>query len=161
MDTLRDYIAAEGAAPQPDVRAIDELLNRCEWFTAARAVREHLTNETDLRLTAVSAGRGVSSLRLREVDAGRLTAVSADDIIDRFLQQQDLRIVADEEGEVGEIVTEAQLDDDDDSVSEQLAEIYLAQGMDDKAAEIYRKLSLLNPEKSVYFAQIIDKIGKN
>ena len=48
---------------------------------------------------------------------------------------------------------------DDDLVTEDLAEIYLAQGLYDEAIAIYRKLSLLNPEKSVYFASLIDKIA--
>ena len=48
---------------------------------------------------------------------------------------------------------------DDDLVTEDLAEIYLAQGLCDEAIAIYRKLSLLNPEKSVYFASLIDKIA--
>ena len=46
-------------------------------------------------------------------------------------------------------------------VSEQLAEIYLKQGMKKEAMEMYRKLSLQNPEKSVYFAKILEKIKKN
>ena len=44
-------------------------------------------------------------------------------------------------------------------VTEELAEIYLAQGLCDEAVGIYRKLSLLYPEKSVYFAEIIGRIG--
>ena len=61
--------------------------------------------------------------------------------------------------------TVADFDDEDDLVTEELAEIYRQQGLNDEvAAAIYRKLSLRNPEKSVYFAELIDEIaseGKN
>ena len=98
---------------------------------------------------------------LLDIDVARLTEVTADDIIDRFLRADNLRIVA-EEGEAdGDIVTEAAFDADDDLASEELAEIYLAQGLKDMAKETYRKLSLLNPEKSVYFAELIAKIENN
>ena len=53
------------------------------------------------------------------------------------------------------------LDEEDEVVSEELAEIYLAQGLRDEALAIYRKLSLRNPEKSVYFAELIGKIETN
>jgi len=43
-------------------------------------------------------------------------------------------------------------------VSETLAEIYVAQEHPELAIEIYRKLSLDNPEKSAYFASLIDKL---
>ncbi len=45
-----------------------------------------------------------------------------------------------------------------DYCTEALAKIYLDQGYKDKAKEIYSKLSLLYPEKSVYFASLIEKI---
>ena len=87
--------------------------------------------------------------------------LSSDDIIDRFLQEDDLRIVAADGEPEEEVRTAAELDDDDEVVSEELAEIYLAQGLCDKAIAIYRKLSLLNPEKSVYFAELIGKLENN
>ena len=100
------------------------------------------------------------NLSAQSVDILRLTQITSDDIIDKFLRSESRRIVA-EEGEVTqEIVTEAEFDDDEDMVSEELAEIYLAQGLKDMAKETYRKLSLLNPEKSIYFAEIISKIEK-
>ena len=94
-------------------------------------------------------------------DAEALMYLSTDDVIDRFLLTEDLHIVAEEGEPEGEIVTEAELDDDDDFVSEELAEVYLKQGLKAEAKETYRKLSLLNPEKSVYFAEIISNIDSN
>ncbi|MBQ2416128.1 MAG: hypothetical protein II283_06840 [Alistipes sp.] len=103
----------------------------------------------------------VPKLELQEVDIDTLTKITSSDIVDKFLRTEHHRIVA-EEGEVeNEIVTSAQIDEEDDLVSEELAEVYLSQGLNDMAKETYRKLSLLNPEKSIYFAEIISKIESN
>jgi len=42
--------------------------------------------------------------------------------------------------------------------TEAMAEVWIKQGNPEKAAEIYRKLSLLNPSKSSYFAVLIEKL---
>ena len=98
------------------------------------------------------------TIDLQKIDIELLTKITSSDIIDRFLRVETHRIVA-EEGEVeSDIVTEAELLGEDDMVSEELAEVYLAQGLKDMAIETYRKLSLLNPEKSIYFAELISKI---
>ena len=50
---------------------------------------------------------------------------------------------------------------EDDMASESLANIYIKQEKYDKAIEMYRKLSLLYPEKNLYFARKIDEILKD
>lgn len=100
----------------------------------------------------------VPHLDTKTVDISKLTEITADDIIDRFLRSDNYRIVAEEDGPAEEILTEAEFSGEDDLVSEELAEVYLAQGLKDMARETYRKLSLLNPEKSVYFAELIAKL---
>jgi uncharacterized protein (DUF2164 family) len=98
------------------------------------------------------------AIDLQKIDIELLTKITSSDIIDRFLRAETHRIVAEEGVVESEIVTEAELQDEDDMVSEELAEVYLAQGLKDMAIETYRKLSLLNPEKSIYFAELISKI---
>ena len=100
----------------------------------------------------------VPHLDTKTADISKLTEITADDIIDRFLRSDNYRIVAEEDGPAEEILTEAEFSGEDDLVSEELAEVYLAQGLKDMARETYRKLSLRNPEKSVYFAELIAKL---
>ena len=139
-----------------DAESVEPLFRTVRW------------SETGANSTSSTASTGDAaqelcvqpSLSVQNIDISRLTQITSDDIIDKFLRSESRRIVA-EEGEVTqEIVTEAEFDDDEDMVSEELAEIYLAQGLKDMAKETYRKLSLLNPEKSIYFAEIISKIEK-
>jgi hypothetical protein len=47
---------------------------------------------------------------------------------------------------------------EDDVVTEAMAEVFALQGRKQKAAAIYRKLSLLNPHKSAYFAAKIENL---
>lgn len=43
-------------------------------------------------------------------------------------------------------------------LTESMAEVFMRQGKQDKAAEVYQKLSLLNPAKSAYFAAKIENL---
>ena len=126
-------------------KELSELLEKYPWFSAAQQMKARLAG-TKLRY---------------DVDIDKIAEVSEGEIINRFLRKNDYRIVA-EEGEVeDEVCTEADIDDEDDIVSEELAEIYLSQGLKCEAIAIYRKLSLLNSEKSIYFAEKIENIEKN
>ena len=136
-----------------NIAAIDESLY--PWCTTLRAVKSADSPLQNLLATS----RGAGLLQLEGIDVERLAAVSNAELISRFLKVDDYRIVA-EDGEVdAEVKTEADFDDDDDLVSEELAEIYAKQGLNSEAIEIYRKLSLLNPKKSAYFADQIEKLS--
>ena len=143
MSVLGKYVN-EGVTPTAE--ELNELLARYPWYEAARECKSKIENPL---------------LSCYAVDVEKLAEVSEGEIISRFLRKDDYRIVA-EEGEVeSEVVTAAEIDEEDDLVSEELAEIYLAQGLRSEAIEIYRKLSLLNSEKSIYFAEKIENIQKN
>jgi hypothetical protein len=129
-----------------DVAALKDVLAKYPWFEAARALEKQSQNEANTRYS---------------VDVEKIAEESSGEIISRFLRKGDYKIVA-EEGDVeGEIMVEANIDEEDDLVSEELAEIYISQGLRKEAIEIYRKLSLLNSEKSIYFAEKIENIKKN
>ncbi len=137
-----------------DESDLSVLLKSERWVPKSEA------GESSQEAVSAKVGELVSlpAIDLQKIDIELLTKITSSDIIDRFLRAETHRIVA-EEGDVeSEIVTEAELQDEDDMVSEELAEVYLAQGLKDMAIETYRKLSLLNPEKSIYFAELISKI---
>ena len=149
-DTQNDLITIDNELIEPLFRT-ERWGEKVENSTSSDALGEDLVQTLCSRPV----------LGAQSIDVERLTKITSEDIIDKFLRADTHRIVA-EEGEVTqEIVVEAAFDEEDDMVSEELAEIYLAQGLKDMAKETYRKLSLLNPEKSIYFAEIISKIDSN
>lgn len=181
---LDDYTLLDG----PGVAAqLHELVRAYPWFTLGRymelrSLREsdaagyaRALRRTDVRLfvhpwprllldeTSVydEAGYDFSDSGYASAYTGRPDTVS---VIDGFLNaanggerivpppvqaeytQED--ISADSVAEDGEIATET------------LAGIYLAQGLPDRAVEIYYKLSLKYPEKSTYFANLIADVQR-
>ena len=152
------------------IDAVDvEPLLRNERWSASGGENEPLTSGADGQNNACERGENsvVEELCLRpqiigkDIDIERLVRLTSEDIIDKFLSTEHHRIVAEEGEPESEIVVQAEFDDEDDFVSEELADVYLAQGLKDMAKETYRKLSLVNPEKSIYFAGLIEKIDSN
>lgn len=156
MTDLQRYIRGDIDSLPPD--ALDKLIERYPWFSLARAIRLAATGRDDATMRILSGNRIVSAANRRKVDLESLVRLTDDDLIDRFLKIGDYRIVSDETESAEDIRTESSHEGEEEMVSEDLAEIYLAQGLYGQAIDIYRKLSLLNSEKSVYFAELIAQI---
>ncbi len=82
------------------------------------------------------------------------------DIIEGFLnnQQSGDKVLRHAEASISKEIKEPSSFDSDDLMTETLAGIYIKQGHYVKAINIFEKLSLKYPEKSVYFAQQIKKV---
>jgi hypothetical protein len=93
----------------------------------------------------------IKSFRKRSAKKGKKT------LVDKFLENEPLPEL-DEDAETGAVP--AVSDSDEEFVSETLANIYARQGYYDKAIEVFEKLSLKYPEKSIYFAGQIEETKK-
>ncbi|MDP4933945.1 MAG: hypothetical protein NWR30_04480 [Salibacteraceae bacterium] len=82
------------------------------------------------------------------------------DIITNFIQNEDQIVPKRAEFFNPAKAAKNSLLDKDDLVTETLANIYAAQGNISKAISTYEKLSLLHPEKSTYFAALIQKLKR-
>ncbi len=126
-------------------KAIGEMLKRVTEAEAAAAEPESSlepqeTAQTEARRIFVVGGDYFSSSQYKEVRH------ADDNIYSAFAtsEREDLN---------GELPEESF-----DLCTETLAQIYTEQGYTEEAKQIYSKLSLRYPEKSVYFASLIEKL---
>ena len=140
---------------------VEGVIERYPWWSGARLAlaRKMEAANYDAATRLMVTLHPTALIPRRSIDAERLTHITTDDLIDRFLKLGDYRIVA-EEGAADDL-SAAKNEDDDEMISEELAEIYKNQGLYSEAIAIYRKLSLLNSEKSIYFAGLIAEIEGN
>ena len=140
-----------------NLRSATELLERYPWWSAQRlAVARNSGEAWDEATKLIAMLHSTALIAPLDIDADLLKQESAEDIIDRFLKLDDYRIVAKDGSD--EDLAAKEIDADDELVSEEIAEIYKNQGLYDQAIATYRKLSLLNSEKSIYFARLIREI---
>lgn len=109
---------------------------------------------------------------LHEINAEQTVFYAQEDLIDVFLTKESPwegpRPVDDYSDEIfsshepaSHDISEQSIQFDNEIISETLAQVYLTQGYVDRAIDIYYELSLKFPEKSVYFAGLIDRLNEN
>ncbi len=145
MTALGEYISGRGEAPSR--RELNRIIDRYEWFTTARRARAVVTGEPDPALVLPLMFWGACAPRAREIPLhdtedrptqpdGVAEAEDRYDVIERFIEHGGYRIVPSDEAREVEVDIEI----DPEMVSEELAEIYRAQGMIAEAEKIYRIL---------------------
>ena len=135
--TEKEYLEVFGDQPLP---APGELLEM-EYASGTTYQLDKPAEEDELFAGLVESFRKKSPRKNRE------------SLVDKFLKEEQL-LHLNENGDVIELPKE------DEFVSETLANIYARQGYYEKAIEVFEKLSLKYPEKSVYFAGQIEEIKK-
>ena len=154
MATLFDIIYRNSEVLTND---IEQIVARYPWWSAARlALYRAKAEKSDAATQLMAELHPLGAIARHDIDIAKLTHLTTEDRIDKFLNLDSYRIVA-EEGDA-EDISKVEIGDDEELVSEELAEIYQNQGLYDEAIDTYRKLSLLNSEKSIYFAGLIAKI---
>lgn len=143
-----------------NIASLEELVERYPWFTAARLrlLSERGIETADAFSRLLAELHPTATIKRHEIDVETMCRLSTGDIIDRFLKRNDYRITA-EEGDADDI-SKVEIEDVDDLVSEELAELYANQHLYAEAIDTYRKLSLLNSEKSIYFAGLIAQLER-
>lgn len=82
-------------------------------------------------------------------------------LIDQFLSANPRIVPKPDLPPVNEDISVQSLEDDGELVTESLAQVYAAQGLVDKAEDIYQKLCLKFPEKKAYFVAQLQRLKES
>lgn len=158
MNELLAYMSDPDAMDDVAQARLRRILKRYPWFATARLLLDRASGRMDPLVRLHYVGHPLPDILLEKPSEAHFTGGKTLSVISRFLTRKgEHSVLSEREAAVDWAADSVQ--EDPDLVSEELAQIYLDQGFAEKAREIYVKLSLLYPEKSVYFAEIIDRIG--
>lgn len=135
-----------------------QVVEQYPWCSTARLLLWNGTGELPVELRLRQSFHRLPDYLRQQVEAEQKPQVpppTLPDVIDRFLALASTRIDPEADSGPREDLSADSVTENFDMVSEELAEIYAAQGLFCEARKIYERLSLLYPEKSVYFAKII------
>lgn len=162
---MKDAPGKKGGDP------IGYLVEKYPWFDAAQRASSDCGGETPVHIALAHSfryagpdGKGPHAFSgVVYGDGGNIAGDedTADSIIERFLEKGGYRIVAVDGTPEVPVEAEQAGPAGEDFMTEEMAAIYMSQGAYVQAVKIYEHLSLLNPEKSIYFAEIIDRANES
>lgn len=169
MDRFLEILERPSGLVAGDRPMLEGLAARYPWFEPPKGLLLRLALRTGdaaaadrwrRKLSLGLSGGPVPGWMLDGVGGELFRSRSLRALVDRFLTLEDKRIVPTNDRPDGEadLSAEALGAAGEGPVSETLARIYADQGLVEQAAEIYRRLSLTFPEKSVYFANAIEQL---
>ncbi|MCC8088009.1 MAG: hypothetical protein LIO79_01930 [Rikenellaceae bacterium] len=171
MDNRFNKLLGKNGLSTEDVLHLEETVKKYPYFVCGKnfLVSYYSQNGITDKFNAVRNSMGLRYSLLgtpdifaENLDFSQLSAPAAMSLIEEFLSKENLRIIPDENTSESEheLSRRSSVDNEEELVSEKLAEIYVRQGLVDKAIALYRKLNLKYPEKNIYFAEIIEKLEK-
>ncbi|MFO8128290.1 MAG: hypothetical protein R6T99_00095 [Bacteroidales bacterium] len=120
----------------------------------------------EIQSTEKTPAGGPAKSRTRKKEPKKKPATGMDkksqsELIEKFIREEPSisRVQGDVEGDIEH--AKKSTEENEEIISETLADIHLKQGNTSKAIEIFEQLSLNYPEKSSYFASRIKKIKNN
>lgn len=144
---------------------LQSLVERYPWFTLAQyALLRNTGGQEQIQyMNARAPFHTYPAILLDEsADIEYRTVDVVNNAIEYFSQiappTQSGPILSEQAEEYNEDISAVSIKPDKELVTETLANIYRAQGHSQKAIEVYIKLSMKYPEKSTYYADIINEI---
>jgi hypothetical protein len=134
---------------EPLAESLPEKLSFSAWLSA---LDSDLGKVESIKVTKAST-RATEALK-----SDALKEEKTSSIIDAFIQNESAIVPKRATFFSPTKAAKVSLEDREEIVSETLASVYAAQGNTSKAISTYEKLSLLHPEKSSYFAALIQKL---
>lgn len=146
-------------------RELVELRDRYPWWCGIHIAVSELgvpTKDSYLLASRLRSRRRPADSLLKEIRPEEFERSEMLGLIDAFIHSGDHHKIVVKEGTTEEslaVESEDEMEEEEDFVSEELAEIYAKQQLFDQAIAIYQKLSLQNPQKSIYFAELIEQLN--
>lgn len=160
---LPDEFAAKDIIPERTIVIPEISLQSTEerLFEEISLLEEKKKNLDEMKEMIEKRIAAIKNAKTGEDDKKHNDKLSKNELIDKFIAENPSMPKPKREFYNPITAVQESVIDQENIVSETLAQIYLGQGHFNKAISIYEKLSLKNPKKSVYFATRIEEIKKS